>query len=165
MKRISNKKGFTLVELLAVIIVLAIIIVIAVPGILNSANNAKQKAFQIEAQKLFRDVMAHYESEKLLGTPNLHNFTHTVDGSSVIEKCYNFKDFGVEPAGFQGFIIINPSISVVNGVSQTEYKIYLTNQTYSYVGASYDDVYENKSGVLKNDQASVDAVVAAKCVS
>ena len=40
----SNKKGFTLVELLAVIVILAIIALIATPIILNVIDNAKEGA-------------------------------------------------------------------------------------------------------------------------
>ena len=37
-----NKKGFTLVELLAVIVVLALIMVLTVPSVLTSMNSARQ---------------------------------------------------------------------------------------------------------------------------
>lgn len=39
----NNKKGFTLVELLAVIVVLAIIITIAVPGTIAVSNKIKKE--------------------------------------------------------------------------------------------------------------------------
>lgn len=42
MKIKGNKKGFTLVELLAVIVVLAIIMIIAIPAVVESMNNAKK---------------------------------------------------------------------------------------------------------------------------
>jgi len=37
--------GFTLVELLAVIVILAIIMIIAIPSVLNVTEQAKQKSF------------------------------------------------------------------------------------------------------------------------
>ena len=40
MKNILKKQGFTLVELLAVIVILAIILLIAVPSIMGVVNNA-----------------------------------------------------------------------------------------------------------------------------
>ncbi len=43
MKRL-NKKGFTLVELLAVIIILAIVVGITIPAVLTTTNKAKEKA-------------------------------------------------------------------------------------------------------------------------
>ncbi len=44
-----NKKGFTLVELLAVIVILAVVILIAVTAVIPRMNNAKKKALVDEA--------------------------------------------------------------------------------------------------------------------
>lgn len=151
-----NKKGFTLVELLAVIVVLAIIMVIAVPTILGNLNIAKKKSFQLEAQRILDNAMAFYNSETLMGTPNLGTFTHA--DSTTKEACYNFSDFNMTPSGYEGFVIVNHSTSG----DTTEYKIYLTNNTYSYVGATYSNVYADKD--IMNDDASIAAVKAAKCV-
>lgn len=54
MKRIRNKKGFTLVELLAVIVVLAIVMGIAAVGITSVLNNTRKKSFATNAE-LFID--------------------------------------------------------------------------------------------------------------
>ena len=48
MKRL-NRKGFTLVELLAVIIILAIVVGITIPAVLTTTQKAKEKAFQAAA--------------------------------------------------------------------------------------------------------------------
>ena len=40
----SNKKAFTLIELLAVIIILAVIALIATPVVLNVVDNARKEA-------------------------------------------------------------------------------------------------------------------------
>lgn len=47
-----NKKGFTLVEIIAVIVILAILIIIAVPSIGNVFNGAKNKISSIEKKNL-----------------------------------------------------------------------------------------------------------------
>ena len=55
MKRdLSKKGGFTLVELLAVIVILAVILVIAVPLVMNSINEARNKAFYLSVKDFIR---------------------------------------------------------------------------------------------------------------
>ena len=56
----KKKKGFTLVELLAVIAILAILVIIALPNVIKMYNNAKRSSFLTEAKEVFG------ESEKNL---------------------------------------------------------------------------------------------------
>ncbi len=42
------KKGFTLVELLAVIAILAILVIIALPNVMGMFNTAKENSFNTE---------------------------------------------------------------------------------------------------------------------
>lgn len=53
-KKSKNKKGFTLVELLTVIVILAIILVIAVPRIQNVVEKAKKESLKITGELLIR---------------------------------------------------------------------------------------------------------------
>lgn len=51
-----KKKGFTLVELLAVIAILAILVIIALPNVISMYNEAKMNTFVTEARKLQRSA-------------------------------------------------------------------------------------------------------------
>ena len=56
-----NKKGFTLVELLAVIVILAVILVIAVPQILNTIDESRNGALMSSAKL----IAASAETKKI----------------------------------------------------------------------------------------------------
>ena len=52
MYKVNNRKGFTLVELLAVIVILAIIMIIAIPSVLDTMEVAKKKSLEEYAEKV-----------------------------------------------------------------------------------------------------------------
>ena len=58
MKRL-NRKGFTLVELLAVIIILAIVVGITIPAVLNTINSSRKQAAQTAT-----DIAANWIAEQ-----------------------------------------------------------------------------------------------------
>ena len=63
MKRIKSKmKGFTLVELLAIIVILAIISLITVPVITGILKQSRKKAFQ-DSVEIATDVLKEYLNE------------------------------------------------------------------------------------------------------
>ncbi len=61
-----NKKGFTLVELLAVIVVLALLMVVATTSIGTALNNAKKKALVTETQKVLKQKFEEEQSKIIL---------------------------------------------------------------------------------------------------
>ena len=62
-----NKKGFTLVELLAVIAILAILVIIALPNVLKMFNDAKKNSFLTETKTIYSEVSKKYISESMKG--------------------------------------------------------------------------------------------------
>ena len=53
----KNNKGFTLVELLAVIAIMAILLIIALPNVLKMFNESKEKIFLTESKSIFKEAI------------------------------------------------------------------------------------------------------------
>ena len=92
-----KKKGFTLVELLAVIAILAILIIIAIPNILELFNNAKKDTFVTE----IRRIMDSAEKQFVMGNLNSGG---SVYYSSTENSTLNTQPLNMETNGKEYFI-------------------------------------------------------------
>ncbi len=79
-----NKKGFTLVELLAVIVLIAILSGIAVPNIMSSINNSKKNTFLLDAKRMVS------KAEYLLSKDTVNR--NKLKRGEVTNIIYNFND-------------------------------------------------------------------------
>ena len=109
-----KKNGFTLVELLAVIVILAIIMIIAIPAVLDTMNIAKRKAFLEYIDKIGSETAKTSLSNELL------------NGNQ--DKCviYNIKnDLGLSNTGnYEGYSIIdNNNDTYIVSVHDDEYMV------------------------------------------
>ena len=77
------KKGFTLVELLAVIIILAVILIIAIPQVLKVIENSRSEAFTSSVKSVFRTV--NYE---LINNKNHDLSTITIESLGLSNENY-----------------------------------------------------------------------------
>lgn len=66
----KNNKGFTLVELLAVIAILAILVIIALPNVLKMFNDAKKNSFLTEAKTVYSEAGKKYISDSITSPGN-----------------------------------------------------------------------------------------------
>ncbi len=66
-----NKKGFTLVELLAVIVILALLIVIVANTAIPAMNNAKKKSLETYAQKVMQKAKENCAAQEMSGMGNM----------------------------------------------------------------------------------------------
>ena len=87
-----KNKGFTLVELLAVIAILALLVIIALPNVLKMFNQAKKDTFLTEAKTIYKEISKKYISEAMKGNKisNISNDNNKLELESNALK-YNVK--------------------------------------------------------------------------
>ena len=96
----KDRKGFTLVELLAVIVILAIIMIIAIPSVLGTLETARRKTFVEYAVKVHTALQKSYLQDMTLGTLNIPS-----DATGII---YTLDDLGFSSTGdYYGFIMVS----------------------------------------------------------
>ncbi len=118
MKKIKNN-GFTLVELLAVIVVLAIIMVIAIPNVMSSMDNARRGTFKVYAQRVMSKAEEQYQTDLMMGNTN---------------ECYTFKMLGLTNTGnYKGKV----NVSIEAQTLVPTFTLTLTDNSYSVSNATY----------------------------
>ena len=96
----KKKKGFTLVELLAVIVILAIIMVITIPTVLGSMSKSKEKAFETVGQTMKKYLQDNYNNCRL-GNTDIAKYDEVLfktDGSCQLND--NISDALITNSGY-----------------------------------------------------------------
>ena len=141
----KNRKGFTLVELLAVIVILAIIMIIAIPAVLQTMQSARRKAFEEYIQKVYTTGERRYiEDTSFNNIPNV--------GQGYI--LYSIKDdLGMSNTGdFNGFFIIYKN----NEKAKTEYWVFLYDKEFGFYEEVYDTTEQKDlNEIMKNKIVTV----------
>jgi prepilin-type N-terminal cleavage/methylation domain-containing protein len=66
-----KKKGFTLVELLAVIAILAILVIIALPNVMGLFNEAKKNSFANELKEIYKTAQNQWMTDSMINTAQM----------------------------------------------------------------------------------------------
>ena len=136
-----RSNGFTLVELLAVIVILAIIALIAVPIVLGIINDSK-KSSEKENLNLYTDTVEKAITKKQMNNPNFNPDKCDIKDNGNLE-CFNgTTSLGTVEINMKGQMPSDGEIIIKN--NKISYKnIVLNEKTY----------YENKIAILVNDAA------------
>ena len=113
------KKGFTLVELLAVIAILAILVIIALPNVMNMFNTAKENSFTTEVKEVFKTAEQTWIQDSMFNS-----------GERIYSRCKNGCTNSLDLTGrseLEYYIKLNQSGKIT--------KYYATDRTFQY---SYD---------------------------
>lgn len=116
----KKKNGFTLVELLAVIVVLAIIMIIAIPSVLDVMNSARKSSFVLYIEKVVTAVQTQY--------------VYDANGGAISGAGYYVyditQDLNLTSTGsYKGYVVVN----AIN-VDDVQYIVYMYDNNYQLLG-------------------------------
>ena len=146
-----KKRGFTLVELLAVIVILAIIALIAVPVFLGIINNTK-KSSDKEGVNLYTDTVEKAIQKKQMSDPNF-----------MPDKCTIKTDGNLEC--FSGTTSLGTVKVSMKGTKPSSGTIYITEDdvTYENIVLNGKTYYKKASNAtLVNDAAPTGVSIGDK---
>ena len=148
----KNKHGFTLVELLAVIVVLAIIALIATPIVINTINNAKRGAAERSGENYIKQVEVAIATKGLEeSTSNLSSLdgTYRINSKGNLEGSNLTEPLVIETNGNRptsGTIIIKDGeVQDLSIITIEEYNI-----VYSDSKCKVTKIYKNGEAVYFN---------------
>jgi len=147
-----NKKGFTLVELLAVIVILAIILIIAVPKIFDVINSARLNSFNLSS-KLLENATEKYVFNESISVPL--NTTIKINYSDI--KTADYISVIVDPISKNE--CSNSKVKVTNNDGKYEYDSDLVCDNY----IDLEDFNKIKNYNFSNgttDWSGVDATIS-----
>lgn len=129
MKKI-NKKGFTLVELLAVIVILGVLLLIAVPSVTNIINNSKKKAF-VSAAKLMIENVESAASIEITTEGAFSKGCYININSIELERGNKGTGYVIVDANGKGKIYYNENNYYVSGLKISELSTSKITNAYS----------------------------------
>ena len=153
----KNKNGFTLVELLAVIVILAIILVIAVPKITDTIKNSKIASFESSAKTIAAQAEKKKMENEILDNTNPINCNNLVKlSNSDYISCSIYFDINNNAlvtlygsGKFEGLQIIN---GTKESAKAEEIKAPVYGNAVNYVNGLY--AYDASSNGLEKDTTS-----------
>lgn len=144
-----NKKGFTLVELMASLVILSLISVLMFSTIQTSSNNVKKKNYENIKKMIIESTISYivnssdgeYSLDKVKGTNSkcdeMLSCAHEYSVGDILDKNIYYSS---TKNSNDELTILNPITG--EGMRNKKFLIYYDTETYSLKGVFYEDYTE-----------------------
>lgn len=130
----NNKKGFTLVELLATIVILAIVMLVGISAVGPIMANSRKSALKSDGVDLMNAAKTAYQAEAMTNDPAFQpNQSICFDINWLVKKGYAENKNNYWASVLVGY---NPS------TNQYTYTYWIGNKTYDFLAAAGNTDYE-----------------------
>ena len=158
----KNKKGFTLVELLAVIVILGVLLLIAVPSITGVIENSRKNSF-VSSVNMVVDQIKSQVSIAEIGDTIYNNVVE--DEGHEKNNCY--VDM-TKVALDRGKLEADEAVAIITGTQTKSYTVYV-NGTRGYnlsgdkIGVNNFETEKTEISISDADVLTLDGKTYAKC--
>ncbi len=121
MKRL-NKKGFTLVELLAVIAILGILMLLVMPNVLSMFTSGRKNTFVNQVQRVWRTAEQQYMTDQIAGTT--HEYYSDTCGTATNCGKLDFTDSGLKYC-----VHVNTATNQIDKIYVSDSNYFVTDAT------------------------------------
>lgn len=147
MKMKNMKKGFTLIELMAVIAIMAVLVIVVLPNVIGIFTDSLDKAMHtqeataLDAAKLYiQDYCTHPINQTYRDHCNDNFRTLDTENKYLCVNMLQDKDY------FDTILYRDVPCNGIIVLKINEKGVYDTGQTYLYCGSSGNYVYETEGG-------------------
>ena len=117
------KKGFSLVELLAVVVILGLVVLISIPIVNNSINKSKEKAREVQIEEIIKAAKKYAIKNSYVLPENVGSHT-SIEIETLINENYIDTDQIIDPVTETP---ITGCINICYKCSEVEYEYEYSN--------------------------------------
>ena len=146
MKKINNEKGFTLVELIVVLVILAILAAMLVPALLGFIDRAKEGKYEEEVHSIYTALQVISDERYAVGEEPIDLADHKLTAAELTELNGMIAPAKVSAIG---------DLTAIGYASTTDAKGKYTINTFTVKFNSQDGKTTGLTGELKAGSVSV----------